>query len=480
MKSLLIYLSLIAITMFPVSCDKQLSAPPRNARVEGTAVTNASSAQTALNGAYYRFASVTTENADATYWRTHQIFGAMLTGAIGYGFGPWPEESNDNVQAGLIGSIWNETYPMLNAANGVLEGVTQLGDDVFTGNRKKEILAEAKFLRAYGHFRLLIYFGEWFKDDSPYGVLIREEPATLSNIIKSRSSVAESYAHILSDLDEAIANGPTVNAPYYATKWAAMLLKMRVLMMRGHDADYPEVIELADDIIGSPNFELEANLKDIFQLKGLNSKEVILGIKPQPNQEIGYYNHSGSYYPGNSNLFAATVSFQNLMGDDPRANWMIGPLTEGFSQFYSPGVKYFSKYVPYGTAPSQLSEVSYAMRLTEVYLLKAEAILRSGGSITDARTLIKTVMQKAGVTDFSAIDNADTNEKLLIQNYYEVLRNLVAEDGLEWMALLRFPFETVKQLRPTITNQIQYYFPVPLTELQQNHSFGPQNFGYNN
>lgn len=478
MRSILIYLSLVTIVMSQASCEKQLNAPPRNARVEGTAITNQASAQTALNGAYYRFASVTTTNADATNWWTHQTWGAMLTGNIAYGYGAQADESNNNVQSSFSGSAWNETYLLLTAVNGVIDGVSQLNDKAFTGNRKKEILAEARFLRAYGHSRLLFYFGEWFKADSPFGVLLRTEPITLSNIPKARSSVAESYAQILSDIDEAIANGPEVNAAYYATKWAAMQLKMRVLMMRGQSADYPLVIELANKIIAAPNYALENNLKDIFQLKGLASREVILGIKPQPNQEIGYYNHSGSYYPGNSALYASSIAFQNLLTSDPRASWMIGPLTGGSSQNYSPGVKYFCKYVSYGTGPSQLTEVSYAMRLTEVYLLKAEAILRSGGSLADARTLMKTVMQKAGVTDFSAVDGADTKDKLLLQNYFEVSRNLVAEDGLEWMALLRLPFETVKQVRPTITNQIQYYFPIPRTELQQNKLFGLQNPGY--
>ena len=478
MKQSAIYFTILCLTLFISSCDKQLSAPPRNARVEGFAITNQASAQTALNGAYYRFASVTSENADATYWNTHQLWGAMLTGALGYAYGALDDESNANIRSGLTGTVWNESYLLINTANSVLDGVTKLRNEAFTGNRKKEILAEAKFLRAYANFRLLVFFGEWFKEDSPYGVLLREEPTTLSNIAKKRSSVSESYTLILSDIDEAIANAPVTNTAYYATKWAAMVLKIRVLMMRGNPADYSSVLTMADEILAAPNFQLENNPKDIFYVKGLTSSEVILAIRPQPNQEIGYYNLSGSYYPGNSGLYGASPYYQTIMQNDPRADWVIGPLTN--AQDYSPGVKYFNKYVPFGGAPSQTSEVSYAMRLTEVYLLKAEAILRSGGDINDARDLIKTIKGKAGVTDFSSIDNADTHEELLIENYYEVLRSLVAEDGLEWMTLLRFPFETVKQLRPTIVNQVQLYFPVPISELQQNPLFGLQNPGYGN
>ena len=123
-------------------------------------------------------------------------------------------------------------------------------------------------------------------------------------------------------------------------------------------------------------------------------------------------------------------------------------------------------------------EDSYVFRLTEVHLMKAEALLRSGGSITEARTILKNVMSKAGVTDFSAVDNATTTADLLVQIYYEYARNMTAEDGIEWMALLRLPFETVKQLRPTITKKEQYYLPIPLAEFQLNPTIGDQNPGY--
>jgi hypothetical protein len=131
-----------------------------------------------------------------------------------------------------------------------------------------------------------------------------------------------------------------------------------------------------------------------------------------------------------------------------------------------------------GGTPTPVSETYYAMRLSEVYLLKAEAIVRSGGSLTDAKTAVKEVMSHAGVTDFSAVDNASTPEDLLLQIYYETVKSLVAEDGQEWMALLRLDFETVKQIKPTITTQAQYIIPIPHSEFVYNPAIGDQNPGY--
>lgn len=465
-----------AIAAASHSCNKKLDALPKNAKVDATAVIDQKSAQIALNGAYYRLANVTSDNI--TLWTTHQVFPGMLAGTLGYAFGSVPDELNDNVNAGYAPQVWTQNYLIINAANGVIGGVNALAENQFTGTRKNEILAEARFLRAYADFKLLFFFGEWFKPASPYGVLLRDDLSTLSNIPKARSSVADSYKSILDDLDFAIANAPATNASYYATKWAAMALKMRVLISRGQQTDYTDVVSIGNTIIQTSPYILENNLKDIFYSKGLNSKEVIFGIKPQPNQEAFYYILSRQYYPFASSGFVAKKAFKDLLQNDPRGTWMVGAANPYSA--YSPNTYYFTKYIAAvtGSAPTQTSETSYAFRLSEVYLLTAEATIRSGGSLATAKTLIKTVMGKAGVTDFSAVDNAATADDLLLQNYYEVVRNLNGEDGIEWMTLLRLPFATVKQLKPTITDQRQYIFPIPKDEFQQNPAIGDQNPGY--
>ena len=64
--------------------------------------------------------------------------------------------------------------------------------------------------------------------------------------------------------------------------------------------------------------------------------------------------------------------------------------------------------------------------------MKAEAIVRSNGSLADAKTILKEVMAKAGVTNFAAVDNAVTKDEVLYQIYLEFSRNMVAEEGCDW------------------------------------------------
>lgn len=474
-----IFLYIVAASLFSQqSCKKDLNALPENSKVAEAVITDAKTAEIALNGAYYNFANA---SFTKTNWLFTELGPAMLAGYLGYGFGAQPEEENRNAN-GYIVNYWKQEYVLLNTVNYALKGTNALADAAFTDNRKKEIIGELHFLRAYAHFKLLSYYAEWFDINSPNGVLLRDQPSTKNNISKARSSVKESYDFILADLDSAVTNASGTRPNYSVTKWAAMVLKMRVLMSRGATGDYASVVTLANTIIQTSPYQLEPNLVDLFHSKGLASNEVILGLKPQANQEQElYYSRSvqygrliePSFWYG---LWVAKKALKDLFAGDPRQAWMIG--SDNPFAAYSPDTYIFTKYVAEFTTPTQVSETYYAMRLSEVYLLRAEATVRAGGSMGDAKTDVKTIMGHGGVTDFSAIDNANTPADLLLQIYYETSRNLVAEDGQEWMALLRLDFNTVQMLRPLITSRNQYDFPVPHTEFVYNPDFGDQNTGY--
>lgn len=473
MNTLYRYMALVALMLTLYACKKELGALPKNAKVDANTILDQGTAQIALNGAYYRFANATVIR---TAWQEHEIKPAMLAGYMGLYSSILPEEENRNDVASV--NSWTEAYTLLNATNGVIKGVNALSEARFTGTRKKEIIAEARFLRAYAHFKLLTFFGEWYKPDSGLGALLRDELSTLSNIPKKRSTVKESYEYILADLDEVIANGPATAPAHYVTKWAGMALKMRVLMCRGNAGDYPMIIALANALIQDSPYKLEAIAEDVFHKNGLASKEVILGLKPQANQEKETYSRSAQYFPGASSLYVAKTALNTLYANDPRKSWIIGNARP------KAGYYYFTKYMKEGGVSSAITESYYALRLTEVYLLKAEAIVRSGGSLSEAKAVVHEIQAKAGITalvnstSYLAVEAANTPAALLVEIFNETVKSLIAEDGMEWLAMLRLPFDTVKSLRPTITTQVRYILPVPKDEFLYNPIFGEQNTGY--
>lgn len=478
MKKILTYTFCSMFLLLQYACKKTLNALPENAKVDANTILDQKTAEVALRGAYYLLYNIPGRGTNITCWDNHQWLPAYYAGYLA-GASDGPEEENRYAEGSMISSVWNESYATINAANGIINRLNVLPDASFANNRKQGILGEARFLRAYSHFKILSYYGEWFKYDSRYGILIREELANLGNIAKARSNVKESYDFILADLDYAITNAPPQNPNYYATKWAAMALKMRVLMSRGQSGDYADVIKLADQVVQDSPYRLENDPKDIFRTKGLSSNEVILGIRPQPNQENNSYNLSVlySHYTGQITVtHHATKKLYDLFGaTDPRRNWVTGELIPDNN---TDGRHFFSKYIVVNGKPTVVSETAYAFRLSEVYLLKAEAISRSMGNMNDAKQILKLMMQHAGVTDLAFVDQISSYETLQLQLFYELSRNLVGEDGQEWMALLRFPLATVKMLKPTISNTAQYILPIPAQEFLTNPTIGDQNPGY--
>jgi len=476
MKRKLIYIlfGLTAITssVSLTSCESQLGALPENAKVDGNTVLDAPTARIALNGVYFRFANVSQDNG-ITQWTNNERLPAQLTGYMMYGYGTGAGAPEDNQMLSSSDIYWSYSYGIINAANSLIGGMDKLPQGRIPTAEREAIEAEARFLRAYGNFKLLTFYGQWFDYSSPYGVLLRYEAVTIGNIPKARSSVAESYTSILQDLDYAILHCPAQHEKYYATLWAARALKARVLMCRGQAGDYAEVIKLTDAIINDSPYRLEPLAKDIFRTKGASSTEVMLSIAPQPNQPAYAYSRSRQFYPGASSLYCATQGLRDLLTADPRQDWMVGSFRKNYANYF------FTKYIAEGTVPTVISETYYAIRLTEVHLLKAEALLRNNGSITEAKAILKEIGSHNGLSDFSKLDALTSREDILKYNYQETSKSLVAEDGQEWLCLLRLPLATVTSIRPKLTNIQQYILPVPKSEFADNSKFGEQNPGYN-
>jgi len=472
--------SVILATMIgTTSCSDQLSALPAQEKVEGNLIVDAASAQVALNGIYYDYAKCATDNYDipSTQCAFYQeIIPADFAGTVVYYQGPYSLESHGIASMVQYTSyLWSYFYSVLSAANGVLEQVDKTSESMFTGNRRNEILGEATFMRAFAHYNLMHWYTQFWKYDSSYGLLIRTSTVKAGTIAKDRSTVKESYDCILSDLDYAIANCPDTNPNYYANKWIAKGLKARVLMMRGQGTDYADAAVLCKGIIDNGPYALETNLEDVFHAKGLNSSEVMFGIQPKSGQSDVltqyYYRSAAQYYP--------TDNFLALFNNDPRKDWLFDTqqAINGYGQIVAATTicKHMKKALK---VASTLEESQYQMRLTEIYLLRAEALVYTSGVNEESKTLLKTILGHAGVTDFSAVDNATTKEELLKQIFNETLRNLFCESGREMDMMMRMPSSIVTAFNPAYSVENTNIMPIPVSEFKYNKALREQNPGY--
>jgi len=462
------YLVIIFAGIFLWSCKKELNVFPTTSEVDGNVIVDVNSAATVLNGVYYQFADAQNNyNVQTIEWtNVNEIFPSEMAGSLtnaAYDDQIYSLTITPNTFGGDY--IWDYGYKLVNAANGFIKNVTPVAK--IPAATKKQMLAEAKFLRAFGNSELLLYYGQYYDPTSKYGIILRDEFVNTDNINVARSGVAAAYTSILADCDTAIAGLPATNTQtYYANASAAKLLKARVLINRGLAGDYAEVISLTNDVITNGPFALEDSVKNIFLTQGFNSKEVILGVQPfalqtfkcQQNQFIGNY--------------PVSDGFVNLLQNDPRNQWVYRNDDGGtaYGSVYG-SINELAKYYSGSTAiPVQtaLAEYCYAFRLTEAYLLEAEAITLSNGDLGTAKTLLKTIKSHAGITDFTDVNNTNTAAALQVLVVKEEIKNFVAENGADWFALRRLPFTTAQTIQPALKSVNQLILPIPSSEISVN------------
>ncbi len=445
------------------ACKKELNVFPTTSEADGNLITNQLTAQQVLNGVYYQFAgaySTGTNSYAAAYYGVNEEYASQLSGLMQVSYGGSLDNHTWLPNDYAVGYLWKYYYALVDAANGFISNMTPV--TAVAAAAKQQMLAEARFLRAFGNTQLLLYFGQYNDTTSQYGIILRDVPVSASNINQARSAVSAAYTSILTDLDAAIQGLPALNAAiYYANASTAKLLKARVLINRGAGGDYAAVISLTKDIIANGPFALEDSLKDIFLTRGFNSKEVMMGVQPYPGDDakcIGIIRGAD----------AAGDLLVDLLADDARNQWMYKPAVVPYEAPYNELTKYYSGD-PVNVSQTTLCNYTYVFRLSEAWLLEAEATLGSG-DLPTAKTLLTTVMSHAGAgpSELAAVANAATPAALQLEIVKENMRNFAYENGVDWFALRRLPFVTIQTLNPNIKDPTKLIFPIPTTELMYN------------
>ena len=203
------------------------------------------------------------------YWRF------TLDGYVtpnGYCNSSWRDADID-AYSGVISSVWNNNYNTIAYANIVLEEIE--GKDI-TDDIKERCIGEAAFLRAFAYFELAMYFG-----DVP---LITELQKSVSEYHVEKSTQAEILAQVLSDLNTAEQNLPSVTT-YRGTDdlgrvalETAKMLKVRYYMWQH---DYENAANKAYEIIEANNYQLLDDYHEQFWLGGDNTNESIFEVQYQ-------------------------------------------------------------------------------------------------------------------------------------------------------------------------------------------------------
>lgn len=286
-------------------------------------------------------------------------------------------------------SIWQTPYVVIARANRVIEAAEsgKLTDAEEAQAEIAQYVAEAKVLRAMALFDLTRVYGKPYTMDqgASLGVPIVTSPIEASEK-PARNTVAECYAAIEKDLNEAISSGALMtqndeDSKGYINVWAAKALQVRVYMTKG---DWNNALAVAEDIINNAPYSLW-NTSEYASAwsegSASHAKEILFELVIDDTTDwtdrkgIAYL-YSGVAGVGYGDV-VVTKAFSDMLTSDPqdvRNNILLEPL--------DPESVYAGNKVYINKMPAVAGDPRYAdvpvLRLSEVYLSAAEAAFQAG------------------------------------------------------------------------------------------------------
>jgi hypothetical protein len=359
--------------------------------------------------------------------------------------------------------------------NSVIEGVSS-GN--IPAGEKKILLGEAKFVRAYIYFYLVNYFG-----DVP--LVLTTDLKTNANI--SRSTKADVYARIVSDLSEAQADlSPDFLSTDLSTvttervrpnKAAATALLARVYL---YNQQWQKAEEEASEVINDSRYQLLPDLNGVF-LK--NSPEAIWQMQPQFVDDGNSNTPDGRTlipYPGDVPQRVISSFLLNTFeaNDLRRADWTTTVSSGGAD--YPISFKYKIGNTTGGTQDQQ--EYIMVLRLAEQYLIRAEARAQQGKLLgaDGAASDLNAIRNRAGLPNTAAAAQGDLLDAISRERRVE----LFIEGAHRWFDLKRTGkidavMGVVTPLKGGTWSPYKALLPIPAQEFKNNPALrGHQNPGY--
>lgn len=366
----------------------------------------------------------------------------------------------------VYNSFWKNAYSAIYNANAIIDQINN--STLVNDSLKKELLGEAKFIRAFCNFYLTNLFG-----DIPLVTSLNWHNTSLL----SRSPTSEVYKSIISDLKDAsnLLSSDFLmgnNERIIPTKWAAATLLARTYL---YLKDWGNADENATKVINETNrFNLEVNIDNVFLY---DSKEAIWQLKQ--SNSTNTYNATPEGYliiprsiTANPFCYLNSALLNSFEPDDLRKYFWIDSVEYNGMKYFYPK-KY--KEGPTQAAPNNpYKEYYVVLRLAEVYLIRAEAKVNQD-LLNEAITDLNKIRNRAGLPD---LPSTLTKEQVLSAVEQERKIELFAEWGHRWLDLKRMEkANAVLSLIKSNWNSYAVLYPIPLNDIKTDPNLS-QNSGY--
>jgi len=477
-------LSVLLLTLL-ISCEKFLDEKPvsdgiavNNSASDSVLYSTANDAEAALAGVYSDFRN--------EYFELDYFVNGDAQSDDAYAGADNPanfqiDEFNIDATNLNVSRDWAYLYSTIGKANTVIDNVMAVPDSSLTMARRKGIIAEASFIRAFMYFQLVRLFS-----DVP---LVLNSVTTfnldiLPKLFPPRSPQSEVYAQIIKDLETALPDvAVTAANKNIVTKGAvnAVLAKVYATI---EPHDWNKVQQYCDAVIAGP-YSLLPNYDELWDNMHENSEESIFEINYEGTSASG--NWGVSMFRG-TDWKKFNIPSNDLVrafddeGDNIRKTSSIffDDVTGLWSDSKWPQTNYpfINKY---RIVESPSSQNYIFIRLADILLLKAEA-LNELGSTGAAADLVNQIRNRVNLPNTTASGQEEMRLAIAKERRLEL-----AFEGHRWFDLKRTgrAIEVMNNVKgPDGVTPIGYnltpnrlIWPIPQAEMDKNSNL-VQNSGY--
>lgn len=441
---------LFSLVIGIAGCKKYLNVQPEQQVDAAVAITDAGSAEAAINGLYNRLGS------DGYYGSNYTSLSYLMGGDIQWtGSQSAPSQiaaralTADNSN---INSAWTAIYRTILSANYIIDIIPSLNDPLFVQSKKDQFVGEAYFIRALSYFDLARGWG---------GVQLILKPTYKASDQEGirRSSVEDTYKQVYSDLDNAEALLLATTNRYKATRKTVWALKARYHIYR---KEWDKAELYASKIISdAANYSLLKPYNAFYANNATGTAESVFELAYSNSFKNGHYNWWLPPALGGRREWAPNGGLVTLLNNAA----VSGNRNTLIAQTAPPGNLWYGKLyyrTPTGTDPA------YIIRLAELYLIRAEAKVLQN-KLTEALQDLNAVRDRAGL----AASTASTTDALLLAIEHERRVEFAFETD-RWFNLVRTGrADDVLN----VTDPDKLLFPIPASEIIADKYLDP-NKGY--
>lgn len=286
---------------------------------------------------------------------------------------------NHSESSNNYSGIWTQGYHTLAQINNLLNQIEVLKENG-SGENFDSYIGQALTLRALIYFDLVRLYGKNYNDNkTSFGVPLTTTLLGADDQL-GRNTVEEVYTQILADLKASEDLLPKTKTNGFINHYGNKALQARVYL---YQEDFNNALAAAESIISSNAYSLYSNANWVGSWAAQYGTESIFELAMLPSEGDLGTTSLGIYYRNKSHgttaalgYFTASTNFINLLNedtDDVRKGIMINDELGRLGALY----KYSGSTTLAGDGKGNATAVNIkVIRLSEVYLIAAEAALR--------------------------------------------------------------------------------------------------------